>query len=126
MNLLATIVNGGTDFAGTYFCLANDLDFSGVSFVPVGLSGEFNGTFDGQGKTISGINIDDYVAGGVFGQMGGTVKNLRLANSTIIGGKDTGGIVSTNYGTVKNCKVADDVTVKAADYFQNFGGAIRN
>ena len=124
MNLLATIVNGGTDFAGTYFCLANDLDFSGVSFVPVGLSGKFNGTFDGQGKTISGINIDDDVAGGVFGQMGGTVKNLRLANSTIIGGKDTGGIVSTNYGTVKNCKVADDVTVKAADYFRNFGGIV--
>lgn len=124
MNLLATIVNGGTDFAGTYFCLANDLDFSGVSFVPVGLSDEFNGTFDGQGKTISGINIDDYVAGGVFGQMGGTVKNLRLANSTIIGGKDTGGIVSTNYGTVKNCKVADDVTVKAADYFTQFGGIV--
>ncbi len=124
MNLLATIVNGGTDFANTYFCLANDLDFSGVSFVPVGLSGVFNGTFDGQGKTISGINIDDYVAGGVFGQMGGTVKNLRLAHSTIIGGKDTGGIVSTNYGTVKNCKVADDVTVKAADYFQNFGGIV--
>ncbi len=124
MNLLANIVNGGTDFAGTYFCLANDLDFSGVSFVPVGLSGKFNGTFDGQGKTISGINIDDDVAGGVFGQMGGTVKNLRLAHSTIIGGKDTGGIVSTNYGTVKNCKVADDVTVKAADYFQNFGGIV--
>ena len=79
MNALATNVNNGTDYAGTYFRMENNLEYDGTenNYTAIGLyddtevSRPFCGIFDGNGKTISGINInkDDTPAQGLFGNI---------------------------------------------------------
>ncbi len=133
MNQLATIVNAGYKFSNTYFRLENDLDFTGRNYLPVGFSASapFGGTFDGQGKTISGISFSigdqsgidiNNATTGIFGAVSGTVKNLRLAGSSIEGGNNTGGIVGTNNGTVTNCHVGSDVSISS--FGHHIGGIV--
>lgn len=54
-------VNSGISYSGSTVLLGDDLDFTGLSeqFVPVGLSHDiyFNGTFNGQGHTVSNLAI---------------------------------------------------------------------
>ena len=66
----------------------------------------FTGTFDGKGKTISGLYFNNggqsYV--GLFGWIyGGTVKNVGVVDSYINGGNNTGGLCGQNVGTISNC-----------------------
>ena len=77
----------------------------------------FNGHFDGQGYTISGINgrmFSPHGYNGLFGHLGSDaeVKNIVLSNSTIGDGMSSGGIVGWNEGTVTNCHVTSTVTIK--------------
>lgn len=78
---------------GKTFILMNDIDLSGVTdWTPIGCatgnyySKMFCGTFDGQGHTISGLNITRTGYGqnsviGLFGYLNGaTIKNLKLDN----------------------------------------------
>ena len=135
MDQLATIVNAGYAFSNKYFRLENDLDFTGRNYLPVGFSDSspFGGTFDGQGKTISGISFSigdqsgidiNKATIGIFGAVSGTVKNLRLAGSSIEGGKNTGGIVGTNNGTVTNCHVGSNVSISSFGQWPNIGGIV--
>ena len=94
------------------------------SYTPIGTSSyPFCGTYDGQGNTVSGININstgNYV--GLFGDVNspGVVENVTLANSTIAGSSNVGSIVGyLNGGTIRNCFSTGN-TVNAS---QN-GGAI--
>ena len=66
---------------------------------------EFEGTFDGDGKVISGLNA----AEGFFGYNSGTVKNLSVIG-TVSGGTNVGGIAGTNKGTIVNCIFDGSVT----------------
>ena len=53
-------------------------------FASIAKSTQFWGTFDGQGHKVSGVYINEGTAmTGLFGQMSGTVQNLRLENSFI-------------------------------------------
>lgn len=67
----------------------------------------YNGTFDGNGYTISGVYIN--TSGdckGLFGHIGsnGVVRNLRVENSSVYSnGNSVGGIVAINRGRVENC-----------------------
>ena len=66
----------------------------------------YNGTFDGNGHTISGIYIntsEDYQ--GFFGYIdsNGTVKDLGIEDSRIKGGNNVGGIVGYSGGTIEDC-----------------------
>ena len=76
---------------------------------PIGnQSAMFNGTFHGQGHTISGLfcSIDgDY--GGLFGYIGsaGTVKEVGLTDTYILSANDSGGIAGKNAGKIENCFV---------------------
>ncbi len=100
--------------SGEYFELTADIDMSGkygdkkASWTPIGsYNKEFNGTFDGDGHTISGLYInttDDYQ--GLFGAVDKdcTIKNLGV-RGTVAGGFYTSGIVGyVEYGTIENCK----------------------
>jgi hypothetical protein len=65
----------------------------------------FQGTFDGNGYTISGIYISNSTAyQGLFGTVGasGVIKNLGIAYSYIKGGNWSGGLVGRNYGKLQN------------------------
>ena len=86
----------------------------------------YSGTFDGNGKTISGIYFSDasvdYV--GPFGYIGGnaTVKNVGIKGSYICGNEYTGGVVGSNSGTVENCY--NTGAVRGGDMYCYAGGVV--
>ena len=83
---VAQQVNTGADtFAGKIVRLGADIDLAGALWTPIGDSGEnsythnFQGTFDGDGKTIRNMKVDHPDAGGLFGHMvKGTVRDLTI------------------------------------------------
>ena len=73
--------------------------YIGASEIP------FDGTFDGDGHTVSGVYLynSDYIQG-LFGYNTGTIKNVGVVNSVIGGDRNVGAIVGFNFGgTVINC-----------------------
>ena len=103
--------SGGYVYGGWTIYLGKDLDMSAHYWVA--MRGNFGGIFDGQGHTISGLNYptDSSYDAGLFADNFGTIKNVRLTNSTIIGKEDVGAIVGCNMGTVENCYVSSSVSV---------------
>lgn len=91
--------------------LANDLDFSEQAYTPVPI---FSGTFDGQGHTISGIQIKaNEPKLGLFRILAsnGCIKNLNVSLSIQEDeGKELfGGIAAENYGHIINCKFSGNI-----------------
>lgn len=108
-NPLASVNSG---YANCYFKLAVDItNMSGFS-TPIGTNtAVFSGFFDGNNKTLSGININkagDYV--GLFGYTSGaTIQNLTISGS-VKGSKYVGGVVgyalnTTIYNVTNNATV---------------------
>ena len=93
--------------------LTADINMTGKEWTPVGNSGQtYNGTFDGQGYSITGLN-----ASSLFGGIGesATVKNLQLVDVELYessGG--TAGIVTNNYGQVIACSVTGKIDAFSA------------
>jgi hypothetical protein len=98
------------------FILDGNLDFgigTGMSGVSPTISnatanivtGTFQYTFDGNGKTISNLNLSGTASNkGVFGTIGndGVVQNLTLVNSSFQNGSNNGSFASTNYGRIQD------------------------
>ena len=130
---LAASVNSGNDYYGKHFYLLNDLDFSGINFIPVGgalLDGDFThfaGTFDGGYSRILNVQVGGNRNVGLFGSLGfSTVKNLTLGgNSRIEGQYFVGGIVGMA-GTcdIINCHVEKTVTIAATTNQSSYIGGI--
>ena len=89
LNLLAMRTRAGETFAGKYFELGRDIDLSDYDFN--GIPADFNGTFDGKEKTISGIDINGTDEAGFFYRLGGTVQNLTLQGKVTISGGNAEG-----------------------------------
>ena len=83
-----------------------DADFGGIPY--------FNGTFEGNGHTIT-VNYMAHAGSnyGLFRYVGakGTVENLVVNTVCVPTGsaKNVGGIVGVNYGTIKGCYVTGKV-----------------
>ena len=130
LQLLATYVNSGTICVSSsdyndvfyvyeekYFKLNNDIAFNSSidnNFTPIGGSNNvyyaFCGSFDGDGHTISGINIDINEYAGIFGYIGigAEIKKVTLDNAIISGNQFTGGIVGKSEGgSISNCLVTN-------------------
>ena len=91
--------------------LTADINLSGKSWTPIGGSNNpYTGTFDGNGKTISGLNINDNYQG-LFGYLGsgGKIENLTVIG-TVSGAGTVGGIVARNDGTIQNCTFSGTVS----------------
>ncbi len=80
-----------------------------IDWTPIG-DGELNnytGTFDGNGKTISGLYFNDSNQDhvGLFGGLeNGTIKNVGIVNSYLNGNDYVGGICGNNLsGTIRDC-----------------------
>lgn len=96
--------------------LEADIDMDGKTWTPVGSSmtaGEgYSGNFDGNGKTIHNLNINN-VSGnvGFFGGLaeGGKVHDLKFSDATITGdGSSYAGVVAgANLGIIDNCNVSN-------------------
>ena len=81
------------------------------------IDGAFEGTFDGCGHTIRGIaySRDHEGDAGLIACNKGTIRNLKLAGSVIVGNRYVGAIADSNMGTIENCYVADDVSIFASN-----------
>ena len=94
--------------------LTADIDLTGKEWTPVGNSGQtYNGTFDGQGHTITGLNISSpSEAVALFHNIGGggKVMNLQLKDVTYKGSTAMGGIAHGNSGTITACSVMGTLT----------------
>lgn len=94
--------------------LTADINMTGKEWTPVGNSGQtYNGTFDGQGHTITGLNISSpSEAVALFHNIGGggKVMNLQLKYVTYNGSTAMGGIAHGNNGTITACSVMGTLT----------------
>ena len=113
---LAQLVNSETtNFNGKTINLTDNIDLAGLNgdWIPIGANGEFYGTFDGKGKTISNLRITGGDSNlGLFATISSraTVKNVTLADVNITGYAAIGGIVGTSSGTVENCSVSGSIS----------------
>lgn len=113
LKVAADVANSGdTDIN---IILDNDIDLSDIDWTPIGTeSRPYTGTFDGNNKTIRGLEINqsgtDNV--GLIGYLGseGKVQNVVLANISVSGANYVGGIAGQTDGTVENCSVNGTVT----------------
>ena len=105
-------VNNGKSFKDSTVYLTDDIDLGGEAWTPIGTGdyisgGMFYGTFDGQGHTVSGLNVS-YGDGpaGFFGKiLGATVRNLLVEGSVtgtkpVTGVQGVGGLVGVSYSGV--------------------------
>ena len=143
LDQLAARVNADENFSGKYFVQGADIAYTYTSawdavytqennYTPIGGYGHsFQGHFDGQGYTISGIRIYKLSVGnddrsiGLFGFVsGGTVQNVVLRDANIEADQDIGGIVGyLGGGTVSGCLL---VNVRTATQLNNFSPAEGN
>lgn len=116
-----------------HYILMNDISMSeDVKWEPIGKDESeengFDGTFDGNNHTISGINMnqrEDIQIYGMFGVVsGGTVRNLKLKNLTIEGHSLIGGIAGINYGYIENCSVNGKIYALRKSNMLSAGGAV--
>lgn len=91
--------------------LACDINFSNNDFLPVA---SFGGEFNGNGYTLSGINLDSGGSyKGVFRYVcqGGKISNLNISAKIIPSGSKSfaGGIAGENSGTIENCTFSGNI-----------------
>ncbi len=108
---------------GINITLTADIDLKGIDWTPIGKDDNkaYTGTFDGNGKTITGLTVtgsDQYV--GLFGHIGsgGTVKDVTLEEVKIESNNDmsaVGGVAGRSYGTLENCSVSGSVSVSGTN-----------
>lgn len=106
--------------------LTEDINMAGKEWTPVGSSfspnDSYQGTFDGQGHSITGLAItinSTYGDATLFDYIGsdGIVKNIQLVNVSYNVQQNgvAGGIAYTNYGTITACSVMGNITANAGD-----------
>lgn len=105
--------------------LTADINLTDEAWTPIGSgfssSTGYQGTFDGQGHSITGLTITTNTIDGenaaLFDGIGsdGTVKNLQLVNVsyTVQQNGAAGGIANSNYGTITACSVKGDITANS-------------
>ena len=118
--------------------LTEDIDLNNEPWTPIGNYTEGNkiyyeGTFDGGGHTISGLNVtDNFRYASLFGAVkGGTIKNLTVAgnvshNYNLTGlACHVGGIVggALDAATIENCSNNCSVTGGSGDYIGGIAGS---
>jgi YD repeat-containing protein len=88
------------------FRLADDIDLSGVDWLPIGTrTAPFTGVLDGNGYTISNLTVNRPAQNdvGLFGRNGGTIVNLELSDANITGADNTGAIAGHNSANIRTC-----------------------
>lgn len=135
LKLFRDIVNGAggqTQNRGAYAVLTANIDLNNEPWTPIGNYTEGNqiyyeGTFDGGGHTISGLNVTgEFVYAGLFGTVkDGTIKSLTVAgkvspsNSQCI----VGGIVGyASNAVIKNCSNHCSVTGRTTSIIGGIAG----
>jgi uncharacterized repeat protein (TIGR02543 family) len=124
--------NAIRDDLGSSYLLNTDLSLTG-EWTPIGNANTpFFGQFDGNGHTISNLTVtatQSYV--GLFGQVNGTVRNLKLANvninvnGPIDGPIYAGALAGVSNGTLQQIEtLSGNVTAKARAANVGYAGGI--
>ena len=97
------------DDVTAHYKLGANIDLQEMDFTPIGNTdtGAFTGSFDGNGYTISNLNVFAGKYAGLFGYNEGTVKNVTLSEVFVYGTRYVGAVVAYNStsGVIKNCSV---------------------
>lgn len=152
---LAALVNGTAKDAGNNpiaaanfkdktIKLTADIDLGNQAWTPIGNENgfaaklAFSGTFNGDGYTVSGLNVPDTYFPGLFGQISkiAAVQNLIVKGSVTVGFEADGvyggggGVVCDNNGTVQNCgfygSVNDEIGLDVGGVAGGGNGEVRN
>ena len=115
--------------------LLNDLNLNTAEYETVGaddgtfspIGGVFTGTFDGDGNTISNLNIDaSNRFAGLFSAVAGTVESLTLDKADVTSTETFLGVLAGNFGgTVQNVTVTDS-SVTTPGYAGGLVGVLNN
>ena len=109
---LASQVNSGTTYSGSYFRQTANIDLSAHYWVPIGTNAtdSFRGTYDGDGHTISNMTTSEVQFSGLFGHVSSaTIQNLGIESSTVTAESSSvayaGGIagMAISSTTISNC-----------------------
>jgi hypothetical protein len=109
-----------------HYRLAASLDLSGIRWGTAVIP-RFEGTFDGNGHTISHLTIQGRSHLGLFGQVrsGAQIKNLGVVDVNVVGSSDyVGGLVGVNAGAMTGCYSTGAVTCGASRQHYGIGGLI--
>ena len=131
---MASQVNSGTTYSGSYFKQTANIDLSAHYWVPIGTSSSnsFQGTYDGDGHTISNMTTSEVQRSGLFGEVNSaTIQNLGIENSIITADTSTyaaaaaGGIVGWAISsTIINCYNTGTVTASSSSSSTDYAGGI--
>lgn len=131
---LATAVNGGNTFKDQYLRLESNIAFTGDEMAGIGYTNtatpkRFNGSFDGNGKTISGLTLNETYYSGLFAyiDVNGEVKNLTLDKFKVTSTNSYGGVLAGySAGNITNCKVTNmDFTVQNGSFKGGIVGQLK-
>ncbi len=108
--------------------LENDIEMPAVAdgesnnWTPIS---SFAGTFDGNGKTITGLVVNKGARSdaGFIVLNYGTVKNLTLKDAEITGTSTVGAVAVVNSGTIENCHVTGE-SVITGEIGNQVGGVV--
>ena len=130
---LADKVNSASTVSAIYAVLTDDIDLGGCAFTPIGTQSGYSsvypyqGSFDGQGHTVTGLNVSAQYAG-LFGVIqDAEIKNVIVqgtVTSSNASNGDAGGIVGRAIGTantITNC--GNEANVSGGS---NVGGILGN
>ena len=113
---------------GTYpmdgsYKLTADIDLTGMEQEPIATESKpFTGAFDGNGHTISGIELSGATYVALFAKVTGTVENLTVKGNITGTGNWVGGIVGLAVGDAIISGCVNECTVNAGDTSANVGG----
>ena len=137
------LVNGGT--VGANAKLMSDIDLGGEPWTPIGTGPypkAYEGTFDGGGFTVSGVNVNNGVedpwlgmCAGFFGFTYGNVKNLNVSGEIAAessGDIFIGGIAGSvqydsyipNGANITNCSFSGSVSADSTGGHVRAGGVV--
>ena len=130
----AADVNNGNTYSGKTVKLAADINLNNKLWTPIGQTGSttFAGIFDGNGKTLYNLNIDntantsEYGAAGLFGWVeqhsgSNSIKNLTIDGVTINSHRYSGAVAGWINIPVTNC-VVKNVTINCSYYNDDTDG----
>lgn len=127
-------VNDGNSFNGQTVKLTDSIDLNKEEWTPIGKNGApFQGTFDGQEKTVSNLKITRGTSNvaancgiGFFGYTNSpaTITNLTINNVDITGSLYVGAIVGYGYTgkEISNCHVTGQIEIEGWWYIGGIGG----
>ena len=108
-------LSAAVDFSGKTITLKDNINLNNEEWTPIGTDYKpFKGTFDGNGKTISGLKVSGTIASvGFFGYISAAaVKNIKVSDGIVIG-TYAGGVAGTSSGsTVENCSSSASISGK--------------